>query len=547
MKKQKIKIKPLFKRQLDNLINYKAKMYYYFGYFDYKFLVSKKVNRTFSSVVQRMQKHKAHDENVNIIPTMFNIYLKDSKIQPFWNKKINDLSNKLFMPTNNNMEKTNVSNTLSSGWFECTQYISNKSCYSIKTKPVSANDDEITKCRKIKLYFNKDQRKMMKRIIGTYRYFYNRCVSFLNNYNKMNKTSYFLIDPVDKNSKIIIKNIENPYNFIKTRKLLKTNYPNWILENFPSHLIDQAIAECINRFNTCLSNCIKKKIAFYFKYKSKAKDNIQTINLEKTMICSKTNGFFSGWKINGERLFKNVKSNEKFNKYDFVGSTLSWNTKLNNFHLNLVYKCNTDIINKRDICAIDQGTRPFATVYYPSGVTEIGQNAKHLYKICTEIDIIKSRMSRKTYYVGEKTYTVDSKRRKNLQKALHRKIEHLKNQKKDLHKKTSKYLCDNFEHIILPPFKTQEMAGKLHSKIARQLYNLSFYEFSQTLINKANSTNRKVHRWSECYTSMTCGNCGKLKLDLGSSKIYDCNKCKIRIGRDINGARNILLKNIWYI
>jgi putative transposase len=45
-------------------------------------------------------------------------------------------------------------------------------------------------------------------------------------------------------------------------------------------------------------------------------------------------------------------------------------------------------------------------------------------------------------------------------------------------------------------------------------------------------------------TSKTCGNCGNIKQDLGASKVYKCSECKKKMYRDVNGARNILLKNI---
>ena len=53
----------------------------------------------------------------------------------------------------------------------------------------------------------------------------------------------------------------------------------------------------------------------------------------------------------------------------------------------------------------------------------------------------------------------------------------------------------------------------------------------------------------ESYTSATCGICGKLKRrgELGSNKTYRCNGvsgCGIVIDRDVNGARNILIKNL---
>ena len=47
---------------------------------------------------------------------------------------------------------------------------------------------------------------------------------------------------------------------------------------------------------------------------------------------------------------------------------------------------------------------------------------------------------------------------------------------------------------------------------------------------------------TEEYTSKTCGKCGFINKKLGANKIFNCNKCKLQIDRDLNGARNILLK-----
>ncbi|MCC3491690.1 MAG: transposase [Microcoleus sp. PH2017_16_JOR_D_A] len=47
---------------------------------------------------------------------------------------------------------------------------------------------------------------------------------------------------------------------------------------------------------------------------------------------------------------------------------------------------------------------------------------------------------------------------------------------------------------------------------------------------------------SEAYTSKTCGNCGHIHRKLGGSKVFKCPNCQTVIGRDLNGARNILLR-----
>ncbi|MDB9538814.1 zinc ribbon domain-containing protein, partial [Anabaenopsis arnoldii] len=40
----------------------------------------------------------------------------------------------------------------------------------------------------------------------------------------------------------------------------------------------------------------------------------------------------------------------------------------------------------------------------------------------------------------------------------------------------------------------------------------------------------------------TCGNCGHVHHKLGGNKIFKCPHCGIQVYRDVNGARNILLR-----
>ena len=69
------------------------------------------------------------------------------------------------------------------------------------------------------------------------------------------------------------------------------------------------------------------------------------------------------------------------------------------------------------------------------------------------------------------------------------------------------------------------------------------YRFRQRLIHKI-----REYPWcklvivDEQYTSKTCGNCGKIHWKLGSNKTFNCPYCKKEMDRDINAARNILLR-----
>ena len=72
---------------------------------------------------------------------------------------------------------------------------------------------------------------------------------------------------------------------------------------------------------------------------------------------------------------------------------------------------------------------------------------------------------------------------------------------------------------------------------------MAHYQFRKKLENKCEEYKCRYLEVNEYFTSKTCTNCGHIKEDLGSNKIYNCEICHITIDRDVNGARNILIKN----
>lgn len=81
-------------------------------------------------------------------------------------------------------------------------------------------------------------------MLGIHRYFYNRTINVINNYDKIKGISYYYINHKDEKSKIII-NIpkdKNIWNFNYLRSILKINKHNWMSEVYlPSHEIDGTI------------------------------------------------------------------------------------------------------------------------------------------------------------------------------------------------------------------------------------------------------------------------------------------------------------------
>ncbi|KAK4525468.1 hypothetical protein GAYE_SCF12G3376 [Galdieria yellowstonensis] len=117
----------------------------------------------------------------------------------------------------------------------------------------------------------------------------------------------------------------------------------------------------------------------------------------------------------------------------------------------------------------------------------------------------------------------------------------------DLYEKLAKFLCTNFCIILPPKFQTftilRRRKRKFKPKTARALTTWSHYRFQQRLLQKS-----REYPWcrviivNEVYSSKICGICGQINSKRGGRKTFSCPHCKMRCGRDIHGARNILLR-----
>ena len=86
--------------------------------------------------------------------------------------------------------------------------------------------------------------------------------------------------------------------------------------------------------------------------------------------------------------------------------------------------------------------------------------------------------------------------------------------------------------------------SKLTKITKRIAHCLKFYKFKQRLDYKCMANHINYKEINEAYTSKTCSNCGNYDKMLGGKKVYNCKKCDIKINRDINGARGILIKSL---
>jgi putative transposase len=119
----------------------------------------------------------------------------------------------------------------------------------------------------------------------------------------------------------------------------------------------------------------------------------------------------------------------------------------------------------------------------------------------------------------------------------------------DLHKKVTKWTCENYNTIFLPKFETQRMVfrsrRKISSKTARNMLTWSHYRFKTRLMNKAKEyPNCRVIICGEEYISQTCSEFGYLHRKIGGAKKFKYPEWHQESDRDFNATRNILLKNM---
>lgn len=527
------------------------------------------INKTLIDKKVAFNKRFLHDVNkyfkcsktlTQIIPSTFKTYCKDNKCIPFWNDKIKETSKRIFMPTNTNIIKSKYEKEFNKNkWFNNEFYIE-KGIHKddIECEPIKETNEH-TKVAKIKLYLTRIQMETMKRFMGVYRYFYNRTVEYCNNINKETKKSYYNVDHNDETTKIEVQCPKSLYNWMELKKILYENKPKWVEEiKYDSHSCKQAIKEALTNVMTNIKKYQKTKKQFKMKMKSK-KDLTNTIIIEKQTISDK-NTLFKNYKVDGVNIFDKIKMSENISDYEYCGSTITYHKILKTMMLNLTYTARNST-NKKDelktkrlrvklkkkrnkVCSIDPGINNFATVYSDSEVCKLGTDCSNkIYKVCKEIDIIQSRIDSKKYYDGGIEKKMNADRRRNLKKAMHKKIQYIKNLRDELHNQVINYITQKFSKIITSPFETQEMVCKLNSQTARKMNTLSFYKFKTKLKQKCNEMNCELVIKPEYYTSKTCTKCGNIKYNLGGNKIYCCDKCGMIIERDFNGARNIMLRN----
>ncbi len=401
----------------------------------------------------------------------------------------------------------------------CNDFVSNSSEYC-KRHITCISQGDLTRTFKVRFYPSKNDKEIFSNWFGGSRKIWNTLVS---------------------NSKT------DTFNLKELRKKYTVKPKDKFLQKTPAKIRDYTLQSYI----TSVTNGFKseKKFKINFKYKK----NQQCIEIDKQNIKIKNKQLYFYNRIlkNPINFHKRSNKDKKLQKIltdGYINHSIKLiKTITNKYYLCIPYDVQSVENTQTSTLAIDPGEISFVTCYSDDGSTlEMNENGQNRYKLVNyykEIDRLKSVKDNIKQENNEERDVCLQNKIKKIKKRIRLKEERISNRIKDMHYKVISQIKD-YKTIYIPEFKTSQMISKkknLTHAIRRSMQGLSHYRFRMRLITKAAETNIKVKVCDESYTSQTCGKCFNRHKVQG--RVYKCLKCEVELSRDMNGARNIMIKN----
>jgi len=187
-----------------------------------------------------------------------------------------------------------------------------------------------------------------------------------------------------------------------------------------------------------------------------------------------------------------------------------------------------------------------ATVYSVTDgevcTTEYTHREDLLNKLNQKLDKIKS--TRKLFNVKRKE---NGEKRKITRRKSYSKFETKKKNITDsIHWDLVNHLLASNDVIYFGDIKSHDIVKSSKNKrLNRALGDIKLHLLKKRLVYKVSLyKGKKVYFLNESYTTKTCSACGFINQDVGCSKVFCCPNCKVKVGRDLNASKNILMKGI---
>ena len=367
---------------------------------------------------------------------------------------------------------------------------------------------------KIRLYPNKEQEQKINKTLGCYRFVYNHMLALKQEAYKRDKTNLGLCEL----SKYLLGTLRKDEKYA------------WLKEE-NTQVMQQAIRQMLSAYN----NFFKQHKGFP---KFKSKKDKQSASFPIGAISRRNT--FETRNISLTTPLNNIKFRcsdlylrrlQKYSK-NIKSATLS-KSKSGNYFLSILVEMEDTELKKFEHTdkqvGIDLGVKYF--VITSDG--DVFENKHFLKKEKKKITRLSRQLSRKV-----KGSNNSEKQRVKIAKLYER----MTNKKEAYIHFVVNELLKSYDTIFMEDLNVQGMLRN-HS-LAKAIQEVGFYQFKETLTNKALANDKKVSLVDRFYpSSKTCSKCGYKKEDLKlSDRSWVCPNCGTKHDRDINAAVNILLE-----
>jgi len=441
---------------------------------------------------------------------------------------------KPFLIENKNLMPYRISNKQSyktDSWFSIKYYDTNNVNKKITFNKLKDKKTFIC-CQKVKMLLTKTQKDILQKWFNGCTEIYNAGISYI-------RSNYPLFKNFICKSKINRKQLLTITNGRKLRNALviksKEIINNSQLEGYNkdtkiySHILDEILLQLSSNIKSAITNTLRGNFKrFRFKYWKFTRPS-HTINIgmeyiKKNKICP--------YKLGEIKYLYNNNKNYNLPQLNH-GVKINYNRITDEYTLLIPKDVKTlKIKNRREIVALDPGLRTFMTGITQDAALKIGSNVnKTIKREITRLNKIKNNSE------------IKNKIKKKNEIMINRKIS---NKVDDLHWKSINFLTDQFSTIFLGDMSAKSIVKKNKSVLSAEskvaCLRTKYYEFKQRLEYKCKIKNVNFRFVNESYTSKTCSLCGWYNNKLTVEEKFKCKECNKKMNRDINGCRNIFLK-----
>ena len=397
-------------------------------------------------------------------------------------------------------------------WFKVSQKIAtsenSRETYSQYFEPSRSEGTDLAftqiKTRKIRIYPTKEQRTLLRRWLGVQRLVYNQAIQHYN----------------DKEFEV--------RNWMKLYDCISSELDMGYIKEVPYQIKKISVKDAYTAWRTNCKKAKKSGTPFSLKFKSR-KDKVQSCYIPKKAVS--TLG-----------LYYTKSGILKFSETDWFANSEISDCRLicdhGRWFLSIPKKITTQRVSETQggAVAVDPGIRNFGTYFSTDGrFGWVGQRAfERILKLNLRIDKMRSIIAT----------TEDKLYKFRLRRAIDKMYHKIQDLVDELHWKFINFLTKEFSIVIFPPFNVSDMVKtqnrKIRKVIVRSMMALRFNEFKERLKNKCKERHVLFIEQNEAWTSKTNSFNGEVMANLGGREFF--NYQGLRINRDVNGSRNILLR-----